>query len=426
MKKGFTLIELLGVIIILAVLAVLITPKIIKIINKSEETTRKQSAYELLKVAEYKANNLYITNSSSLIINYTEKTNVDKLEYTGEVPEKGEMTIMQDGNISMAVKLGNKCYIKEVYEKEIRTFEYDEETCINKVPTLESAKIGLYESEFDENRYIFRGPNPNNRIYIKEDGENNTLYRIIAFESDGTIKVIRDEKLSSQHSYDSSNVRTGSGNSFCTNTNGCNVWGKDSTTFYNGKALTGHFYYVYYITGNTTTLTISTTGKVGEESSINKYLNTNSSWQALTNLNSYIEPHEFNAGGIYEVSKGFQKEQEEEKLLKWKGKVGLLTVSEYVEASLNPACTDAHSNYNPQSTTHCKESNWLYKNYNQWTMTADTSSDNYVWMILADGNFDIYPANNSYGIRPTFYLKKSIVLGGKGTTEEPYYIIENR
>ena len=131
MKKGFTLVELLAVIVILSALAVLITPKIVKTLREAEDNVKKESANELLKAAEYKATNLDLTNSSDLIIDFTQKINVNKLEYIGEVPEKGKITIMADGHVAMAVKLGDKCYKKEFDEKELSILEYDEGTCVN-------------------------------------------------------------------------------------------------------------------------------------------------------------------------------------------------------------------------------------------------------------------------------------------------------
>ena len=168
MKKGFTLIELLGVIILIAALTALITPKVVKMINNAEENTKKQNAEALLKAAEYKAANLDITNSGDLIIDYTTKINIDKLEYTGEVPEAGKITILMNGNISMAVKLGDKCYIKETYEKEFRTYKYTDGECTNKIPTVVTSGDGLYNSVTEPGRLIYRGANPNNYIELNE------------------------------------------------------------------------------------------------------------------------------------------------------------------------------------------------------------------------------------------------------------------
>ena len=49
---------------------------------------------------------------------------------------------------------------------------------------------GLYEDEYEDGRYIYRGTNPNNYIWF-----NNEMWRIIAKEKDGTYKIIRNESI---------------------------------------------------------------------------------------------------------------------------------------------------------------------------------------------------------------------------------------
>ncbi len=131
MKKGFTLVELLAVIVILGVLSVLIVPKITETLNDSEEKINLTSAQNLIKAAEYKYRNDDIMGiNENLEIDYTTGQNIDKLEFNGETPEKGQVKISSEGNISMAVKIRDKCYIKEFTSKDITNQEYNEETCI--------------------------------------------------------------------------------------------------------------------------------------------------------------------------------------------------------------------------------------------------------------------------------------------------------
>lgn len=47
---------------------------------------------------------------------------------------------------------------------------------------------GLYEDQYEERRYVYRGSEPNNYIQF-----NNELWRIIAKETDGTYKIVRDD-----------------------------------------------------------------------------------------------------------------------------------------------------------------------------------------------------------------------------------------
>ena len=133
MKKGFTLVELLAVIIILGILSVLIVPKVVDTLNDSEEKTNLASAEGLLKAAEYKYQDNEIKGiSESIKVDYTNNINTDKLDFNGKKPEEGQIKITQDGKVSMAVKIGNNCYLKAVQDKEISVIPYSVETCIVK------------------------------------------------------------------------------------------------------------------------------------------------------------------------------------------------------------------------------------------------------------------------------------------------------
>lgn len=53
MKKGFTLIELLAVIVILALIALIATPIVLKIVDKANGKARSQTANNVLTAAKY-------------------------------------------------------------------------------------------------------------------------------------------------------------------------------------------------------------------------------------------------------------------------------------------------------------------------------------------------------------------------------------
>lgn len=75
---------------------------------------------------------------------------------------------------------------------------------------------GLYEDQYEDGRYVYRGSNPSNYIEF-----NDELWRIIAKEADGTYKIIRDEFLPQNYGYskiefDESNHRPTANNTYCT------------------------------------------------------------------------------------------------------------------------------------------------------------------------------------------------------------------
>ena len=129
-KKEFTLVELLAVIVILGILSVLIVPKVVNTLKDSKEKTNIASVKGLLSAAQYKYQNESISGSpTNIVIDYETGQNVDKLDYSGENPEKGKVQITSDGKINMAIKIGEKCYIKIFSSEDIEIKDYNSETC---------------------------------------------------------------------------------------------------------------------------------------------------------------------------------------------------------------------------------------------------------------------------------------------------------
>ena len=421
-RNGFTLIELLAIIVILAIIAVITVPIILNIIEDAKKGSITDSAYGYKNAIKSYSAYLQTVDSTSngLKGSYT----VDELkslglEVTGQEPDSGTILIDNDG-VSGCLKYDE--YASYMYNNEVIN------TAKVKCPTqkLVTDGDGLYKSTTEPGRLIYRGQTPNNRIFLKEDGTNNTLYRIVSYEVDGTIKVVRDEKLFNKQ-WDEANARKsdGTNNTYCTNENGCNVWGSQETMLHNGSSLGDSFHYFYYASPTATTLTNGGSGKVGTESTLNIYLN-DGSWTDLSNLESYIDNHSWNVGGIYaSADKGIIKEKEEERQLQWNGKVGLLNITEYVEASLNPTCTSVRSNFVNGTVSSCMINNWtMYnKTYRQWSLSPSSSSYVSVWSVTSEGLFDYNNAYNNFSVRPAFYLKSGISLSGTGAENDEYQIV---
>ena len=80
-NKGFTLVELLGVIILLGVIAVIITPNILKLEKKSEKELFEDSVNALIRGAQmYYANNDFINYPTNGIAANSEELNVKNNE----------------------------------------------------------------------------------------------------------------------------------------------------------------------------------------------------------------------------------------------------------------------------------------------------------------------------------------------------------
>ena len=458
-KKGFTLIELLAVILIIGLLAALIAPKITNTLKESEKKTNMTSAQNLIKAAELKATNNEIKGTSqSIKINYETGENINYLDYAGEKPEVGQVQIKTNGDLAMAVKFGDYCYLKSYNSNDITTIEYNEQTCgansdvfINyTMPDLAITGDGLYESLGEPGRYIYRGSNPNNYIYLKENG-TDVLYRIISYEPDGTIKVVRDDSLGNIAWDPQANRQNTAAGYYCNSANGCNVWGNQTNTYYNDTTLSElnqDFYFYYYPDNQTNTFSIkynNNFGTVTTDSSLNTYLNGASYYNTL-DFKDKIETHSFNVGGLFYYNgydggdKGLLKEKQEIQTFTWNGKIALMDITEFVETSLSNTCTSVWSNYryNPDNLDSssaviyssgqwpCAKQNWNYKSaFHQWFLSAYSSYRYGVWIVNSAGYFHHYNANGtSIGVRPAFYLKSQVKLGGLGTSDTPYYIID--
>ena len=260
---------------------------------------------------------------------------------------------------------------------------------------------GLYKEPYEE-RYIYKGKDPDN--YIKFNGET---WRIIAIEKDNTLKIMKTESMAKKE-YDELNHRNNTNNTFCENSQQCNVWAKQEG-IYKGY---------------------DKEGTVTEDATLNTYLNT----EYLNTLDSkYITTHTFNVGGTSKESTSIEKHVEDEKKVTWEGKVGLITASDFLKASTNPNCTSIA--VSKKADFVCKENNFLALNMDYRIITplhGSYAEDNcYSWYISKEGSVGDAEGSDTGGygstdikldILPVVYLSNTITLKGKGTKTEMYEI----
>ena len=285
---------------------------------------------------------------------------------------------------------------------------------------------GLYEDQYEDGRYIYRGSEPDNYIRF-----NNELWRIIAKEADGTYKIIRDELLPQNANYttmayDARNHRSTENNTYCTNPYyGCGVYAAVSGTF---QTPDGQY-----------------SGTVTEDSSIKQYLNDTYYPTLNGTAKTQMQSHAFNIGSVHwlDVSgnDSIEKNIAGEKMYKWTGNVGLVNVSDLLKASTNTACKSATDQLNKLMQDTPRETCGSYLTYfdtindelgeiGYWTMNAFSAESvdfSYpVWYAAfyqGFGAFDHYSATyvNSNGARPVLYLKSTNqITGGDGTKGNPY------
>ncbi len=288
---------------------------------------------------------------------------------------------------------------------------------------LVSSGDGLYEDQYENGRYIYRGQSPNNYVQF-----NNELWRIIAKETDGTYKIIRDELLPQNAGYtmmafDSAGYRSYENNTYCTdlqNDLGCGVYGKVSGTY---QSPDGRF-----------------SGTVTEDSSIADYLN-GEYYNGLTVIaRSQIQQHNFYIGPVeYYDETGndsLNKNIAGEKMNTWTGNIGLVNVSDVLKASTNSACTSVTDQFKEHMVGNMCDSNYLLNLQNFtafWTINNVVleSGDylNSVWDVVyyVEGMAGLVnsSANNDHfdGARPVLYLRSNIQFtSGNGTKSQPFQI----
>ena len=115
-SRGFTLIELLGVLIILAVLALIATPVVTGIISSSKELTIELS----LKSIQKEVDTIYYEakmNGQKLVNEDIYDSVVENLE--GKKPDSGEIYINKNGDYAILLVFNNQYYKKQYTDLEI-------------------------------------------------------------------------------------------------------------------------------------------------------------------------------------------------------------------------------------------------------------------------------------------------------------------
>ena len=310
---------------------------------------------------------------------------------------------------------------------------------------------GLYEDADEQGRYVFKGGNPNN--YLTLNGET---WRIMSIESDNTLKIIREDSIGgivfdpgrataiagiTESDSDVGTRYSTTSTDLCYYdyyNNGCKVWGSKDTMRNSAGVLlkdTSGGAKIQRVLTNSTTYNLP-----NDEAYLNVYLNGGTyagvnvtGWyQTWSNnldsdIESYIEDdHLWNVGLVSSDTSGQLTATDiaQEKALTWKGRVGLMTASEYVRASTNPECTGAYA-YRNTSACHNNGAshNYLRKPTTQWTVSPDSVwPPDYVWTATS-----AYMSNNgaistTNGVRPVLYLSPNTILKGVGTSGSEFQI----
>ena len=222
-----------------------------------------------------------------------------------------------------------------------------------------------YKDEY-EDRYFYKGANPNKYVNF-----NNSLWRIISIENDGTIKIMKNENIGEM------------------------VW-DTSVGVYWGTA------------------------------SLNVYLN--NSFLAILSDTSKIVSKNFSIGEVTLLNSSLKSQVDEENATLFNAKVGIITVSEFLRSNSNISQCSTFL-LNSDNRKICVNTSWITNTLsfdNFWTITPAKNSynDPSVYPIGSNGYID-YISNSSakYHVFPVIYLSSTAkVTSGDGSENNPYII----
>src|SRR5574344_949318 len=124
-KKGFTLLELLAVIVVLAVIALIVTPFVTKAIEEAKKGAFKNSAYGLLEVAELYCSQESLKNGGEYrgerfeVVNHQLKSTTTNniLKFKGTTPV-GESYVEIDEDCKVELNITNGTYFASIEDDE--------------------------------------------------------------------------------------------------------------------------------------------------------------------------------------------------------------------------------------------------------------------------------------------------------------------
>ena len=299
-----------------------------------------------------------------------------------------------------------------------------------KFPTLatliKEKSITHEDGIYEENGYRYEGSDPNNYIYMVNNGSNE-LWRIIGLFPDGENgeDVIRVRKVGYETAaYDN---------------------GNHTTAYFNNTSKTNNKLLAY-------SDAISNKNYIAAPDICTRCVNhwpkttlytTLSSTYTLANYKNTVN-YKMYLGGAHDISSYKSQDlYDMERMLNNKGtagtssstsynsttiftgSVGLMYPSDYGYAVLSSDCARTIKIYygGYDNTAACHNNNWLYQGSNswQWLISPNPSYDGNAFSVNATGPLDSYKSTSFSGpFSPVMALKADVVVTGSGTNSDPY------
>ena len=295
-------------------------------------------------------------------------------------------------------------------------------------------------------RYI--GANPNNYVYYNCDTTNiNEMndstcerWRIIGVmnniedengNSASRVKIIKDEALDSDYSYyswDSDNPALGEEYSI-------DQWGE--STYSDGTPYEGSILKRELNTDYLGNITIGTDGKwyqgYNKYSSMPTKLLQESSINMIQDVVWNTGNASYNIGYVANTMYSAEREEHEKvtgvsddviRTSTWTGKVALPYPSDYVYAPSGDETTSRMDCLNSivfVSSAACYNNNWLYRDYDSYTLTTVSNSAGGVFRFAYYGPIGTQGINFYLKVRPSLFLKNDVRIAfGNGSSANPF------
>jgi hypothetical protein len=116
--------------------------------------------------------------------------------------------------------------------------------------------------------------------------------------------------------------------------------------------------------------------------------------------------------------------------IEWSGKIGLMYPSDYGYATSGGTTTDRATclaenlyNWDDSDVSDCKNNDYLYLDYDEWTLTPASADSFNVSCVDSSGYVECYDADEHKKARPVGYLiSNTKISSGDGTSSSPWII----
>ena len=357
--------KLMGIITAITVVLLLVLYIASFFTNKSYTYSDLENIMKEASIGYFNTHTEYLPKEEGKLV----QVEIANLVYDGRMKDLSEYGVNCTGYV-LVEKIGND-YVHTPYlscGEEYATVELYKKV-LNDNPIVNEG-YGLYNLN---NAKVFRGEDVNN--YVKLE---NGLWRIVKINSDNSLVLIHNEGLHYNQAWDDR---------------------------YNESKM--------YNIGNNQYST----------SRIKEYLNKVYSNPNEKDYENILSDHDKARMTSYSLCTGKRTDKsvnnnntEECSLTVKNTKLGLLTLSDYINASLDPGCKTA-------SNKSCLNYNYLVIDESWWLATANKENNYSVFMVNDVGAVEIANASQFNKVRPVIYLSdRALFEKGIGTLEEPYII----